>query len=56
MCGEPEWERNCFYLFISVDPVTIWLVAQKEDLPSLSGRFVLVGRDLTGIHLWLPQC
>lgn len=51
VCVEPEWERNWVCLFICVNPVTIWLIAQKENLLSLSGRFVLVGHDSTGMHL-----
>lgn len=43
MCGEPEWERNCFYLFICMNPVTIWFIAWKENLPPLSEEFIFVG-------------
>lgn len=57
VCGEPEWEGNCIYFFTCVNTVIIWLKAQKENLPSLSGRSAVDSHDSTGMHLQrLPQC
>lgn len=56
VCGDPEWERNCFYLFICMNPVTIWLIAWKENLPPLLGGFVFVCHGSTEMHVWLPHC